>query len=130
MEEVYVTPSTIVEYDLIEDPYAPDADTEIFSFDRPCTYLFPNADVTPETASATDNELTDGINSDVEGIVKFKLIDFVEPICVLPLYVLQPIVIVPDELDGKLLAILFGTVHEYDVPTPVANLVQEPDPIL
>ena len=35
---VYVLPSILVLYDLIVEPWLPDALTSIFSFDLPCTY--------------------------------------------------------------------------------------------
>ena len=70
------------------------------------------------------------MNSVVFGIVIVSVTVLASPICVLPLYVIQRIVKLPDVADGKLLAMLFGTVQEYEVPTLVAMATHDPDPIL
>ena len=100
------------------------------SWDSPCTYRLPKAVVTACTASEIDTVPTVGLNSAVFGIVIVSVTVLASPICVLPLYVIQRIVKLPDVADGKLLAMLFGTVQECEVPTLVAMATHDPDPIL
>lgn len=97
--ELYVTPSTLVEYDRIVDPYAPVALMLTLSWDKLCTYRLPKAVVTACTASDTDTVPTVGLNSAVFGMVRVTLTVFV-PTNELPLYVLHVMVHVPDVDDG------------------------------